>query len=97
MWWPGSPMWLVTGIVSAGLLVASNYANAAIVRSTPGYGEVSAAQLMLLWCSRPRISWVAVLFMWVQKEQSMCVHFSCKNLLFQVFLFFKHFFGEQNS
>jgi hypothetical protein len=68
---PGSPMWLFTGMLSAGLLVASNYANAAIVRSTPGYLSVPVTQLMLLWCSRPRISWVAVLLIWVQKEQSM--------------------------
>ncbi|KAN0102623.1 hypothetical protein V8E51_010936 [Hyaloscypha variabilis] len=68
---PGSPMWLFTGTLSAGLLVASNYANAVIVRSTPGYSSVPVAQLMLLWCSRPRISWVAVLLIWMQKEQSM--------------------------
>ena len=68
---PGSPMWLFSGILSAGLLVASNFANAAIVKSTPGYSSVPVAQLMLLWCSRPRISWVAVLLIWVQKEQSM--------------------------
>jgi len=44
-----------------GLQIGLNFVSAALVKRTPGYGHVPLGRLALLFCCRPRLSWVATL------------------------------------
>jgi hypothetical protein len=67
----GSPWWFGIGLMSALLNILSNVGSAMLVHSTPGFKHVPIFPLALLWCSRPRISWAAVLLVRLEKEKSM--------------------------
>jgi hypothetical protein len=67
-------MWPLVALLFVGLGIAVNFGNALIVRATPGFGSISVVDLVLLWCSRPRVSWMAACFVFVGKENG--VYFS---------------------
>ncbi|KAK5045970.1 hypothetical protein LTR84_008756 [Exophiala bonariae] len=48
--------WYCTGIFMAALQISAIGLNALLTRSTPGYEDISAAQLILLWCTMPRLT-----------------------------------------
>ncbi|KAG7412110.1 hypothetical protein Forpe1208_v009349 [Fusarium oxysporum f. sp. rapae] len=52
--------WISGGIILGCIHLLANLANATIVQATPGYEDVPAIQLMLLWCSLPRLSWLPI-------------------------------------
>ncbi|KAJ3535026.1 hypothetical protein NM208_g7299 [Fusarium decemcellulare] len=52
--------WLFGGILIASPQLLANWINGRIVQSTPGYESVPVFQLMLLWCSLPRLDWVTI-------------------------------------
>ncbi|OCK89295.1 uncharacterized protein K441DRAFT_681270 [Cenococcum geophilum 1.58] len=65
----GSRAWLLTGPVTVGLHVASNAIGAYLIKSTRGYEAVNIWQLILLWCTRPRLAWMIVaLIPWQAKD-----------------------------
>jgi hypothetical protein len=53
--------WFLTGLMAAALYLCANWINAVSIQSTPGYGEFPITQLVLLWCSMPRFTWLTVL------------------------------------
>lgn len=53
--------WIANGTLGAGLYVFANFFNAVLVRNVGGYQDVPVAQVVLLWCSMPRLTWLAVL------------------------------------
>jgi hypothetical protein len=53
-------MWLLSAVISVALHVTSNFVNALLVKRTPGYSDVSIWALTLMWCTRPRLAWLAV-------------------------------------
>jgi hypothetical protein len=67
----GSSGWPLMGVLSACLHVSSNLVNARIIRSVPGYEDVPFAALALLWCTRPRLSWLAVFLATREAEDGM--------------------------
>jgi hypothetical protein len=67
----GSRAWALMGVLSACLHLCANLINAYIIRSTPGYEHVPFVSLALLWCTRPRLSWLAVFLAGVECEDGM--------------------------
>lgn len=53
--------WIITGILIAAVQLLANGVNAYLVQKTPGYEDVLVVQLMLLWCSMPRLGWLMIL------------------------------------
>jgi hypothetical protein len=66
-----SRYWYFTGLVAVGLHLASNAANAAIIKGTPGYGNTSIKDLTFFWCTRPRLAWLVVALLPYEAEKSM--------------------------
>ncbi|KAF5570514.1 hypothetical protein FPHYL_1190 [Fusarium phyllophilum] len=52
--------WILGGVLLGCIQLLANLANATIVQATPGYEDISAVQLMLLWCSLPRLNWLPI-------------------------------------
>ena len=63
------------GILSDCMNVCANLANAALIRHTPGFEDTPLAALALLWCTRPRLSWLAVFLAAFQAKEGM--YFNC--------------------
>jgi hypothetical protein len=65
----GSKLWILTGPLTAVLHILSNTVAAVMIKHTPGYSNVDAGQLILLWCTRPRLAWLIVaLLPWGAKD-----------------------------
>ncbi|PWY83888.1 hypothetical protein BO94DRAFT_625433 [Aspergillus sclerotioniger CBS 115572] len=60
--------WMCKGTVIATLQVTANWFNALIVQSTSGYEDVPVIQLMLLWSSMPRFTWLSILVIGLQSS-----------------------------
>jgi hypothetical protein len=67
----GSRAWVFMGVLSACLHLCANLVNAYIIRSTPGYEHVPFVSLALLWCTRPRLAWLAVFLAGVECEDGI--------------------------
>ena len=52
---------VIMGVVLAGLQLGFNFWVAHIIKSAPGYNEVPLHMLALLFCCRPRLSWLSCL------------------------------------
>lgn len=60
----GTGAWLGTTLMAllfTGLQVGSNFGIAYLIKATPGYHDVPASMLALLFCCRPRLGWLACL------------------------------------
>jgi hypothetical protein len=53
--------WIGRALMIVALHVAANFANAAITQSVWGYENVPTIQLVLIWCSLPRSTWIPLL------------------------------------
>ncbi len=67
----GSPMWPVTMCIMTVLHVVGTTINTTLVKHTVGFSHIKISQLVILWLSRPRISWLVVLALPVEAERSM--------------------------
>jgi hypothetical protein len=67
----GSRAWVLMGVLSACLHLCANLVNARIICSTPGYEQIPFVSLALLWCTRPRLAWLAVFLAGVECEDGM--------------------------
>ena len=61
--------WFLGGAMSAGLSMGANAINAKLIKQTQGFGSISVTQLVLLWCARPRLSWLGGLLAIVGEDQ----------------------------
>jgi len=66
LWHPHPWCWIFTGILIAALQLLANWFNAFLVQKTLGYEHVPVIQLMLFWCSMPRLAWLTILLIGVQ-------------------------------
>ncbi|KAF1836883.1 hypothetical protein BDW02DRAFT_566653 [Decorospora gaudefroyi] len=62
--------WFLTGLAIAAIYLVPHWLNAVLVQSIPGYEDVPIAQLVLLWTSMPRLTWLTVLLVGLQPLQS---------------------------
>jgi hypothetical protein len=58
--------WVLTGVALAAFHLLANWINAVIIQSTPGHEDMPITQLVLLWCSMPRVTWLTVLLVGIQ-------------------------------
>ncbi|KAK4447257.1 hypothetical protein QBC34DRAFT_467864 [Podospora aff. communis PSN243] len=68
---PHSRSWLYMGPLVASIQVLVTTANALITKRTPGYEDVSLIQLVLVWLSRPRLAWLALVLAPFQSTEAM--------------------------
>ncbi|PYH69983.1 uncharacterized protein BO88DRAFT_387077 [Aspergillus vadensis CBS 113365] len=59
--------WAFKGIILATVQIFAHFSSSILVQNVRGYEEVSIFQLMLLWCSMPRLSWLAMLLLGLQQ------------------------------
>ncbi|OJJ83808.1 uncharacterized protein ASPGLDRAFT_66762 [Aspergillus glaucus CBS 516.65] len=70
--WHSHPWcWFFKGTLIATLQLLANWFNVLFVQKTPGYEDVPVIQLMLLWCSMPRLAWLTILLIGVQPFGAM--------------------------
>ena len=62
--------WFLGGVISAGISMGANAINAKLIQQTPGFGNISITQLVLLWCARPRLSWLGALLANIGEEKN---------------------------
>jgi hypothetical protein len=69
---PDMHLWWISGILTLCLHVLSNAVNAILIQRTPGFASVNVGQLILLWCTRPRLAWMVMLYLMpMDAEQTM--------------------------
>ena len=61
--------WFLSGAISAGFSIGANAINAKLIKETQGFGSISVTQLVLLWCARPRLSWLGGLLAVVGEDK----------------------------
>ncbi|KAF2473673.1 uncharacterized protein BDR25DRAFT_332525 [Lindgomyces ingoldianus] len=71
LWQPHQWCWFSRGILIAVLQLLANWFNAFLVQKTLGYEDVPVIQLMLLWCSMPRLAWLATLLIGLQPFEAI--------------------------
>jgi hypothetical protein len=60
---PDMHLWWLSGILTISLHILSNAVNAILIKKTPGFASVDVGQLVLLWCTRPRVAWMVMLYL----------------------------------
>ncbi|KAE9372545.1 hypothetical protein N431DRAFT_466789 [Stipitochalara longipes BDJ] len=60
---PDSNLWWLSGILTVSLHILSNAINAILIQRTAGFASVDVGQLVLLWCTRPRLAWMVMLYL----------------------------------
>jgi hypothetical protein len=83
---PHSRGWLFTGPIAISFHFISNAINAYSIRGTPGFEQVNAGQLILFWCTRPRLSWMIVTLVPWQAKDEMYFSVAASTLLAEIVL-----------
>lgn len=73
-------------LISVALNMFANLINALLVQHTPGFEAVPIGALVLFWCTRPRIAWVATALMKVEEKKSMYFSLGASSLLAEIVL-----------
>ncbi len=81
-----SKWWFVSAIIVVALQLVSNLLNALLIRRVPGYSHISIGGLTLLWCTRPRVSWLAILLVSIGAEEAMYFSSAASSLLAELVL-----------
>ncbi|KAF2690498.1 hypothetical protein K458DRAFT_439447 [Lentithecium fluviatile CBS 122367] len=58
--------WFSTGMLIAALQLLANLVNVILIQGTLGYEDIPVTQLILLWCSMPRLAWLTFLLIGLQ-------------------------------
>lgn len=78
--------WLLTGPLSCVLHIISNAISASLIKHTPGYESVDVGQLILLWCTRPRLAWMIVALVPFQADNEIYVSVASSTLIAEILL-----------
>ncbi|KAF2679979.1 hypothetical protein K458DRAFT_345854 [Lentithecium fluviatile CBS 122367] len=81
-----SMMWLLTGPLTVLLHVASNAIAALLIKRTRGFEGVDVGQLILLWCTRPRLAWMVVILIPFQAADEIYFSVASSTLLAEMVL-----------
>ncbi|KAH7321492.1 hypothetical protein BKA65DRAFT_512296 [Rhexocercosporidium sp. MPI-PUGE-AT-0058] len=87
LWHPHPWCWFFKGTLIAALQLLANWINAFLVQNTAGYKDIPVIQLMLLWCSIPRLAWLPILLI-VQPFEEMSISAAASSLYAEMFLQF---------
>jgi hypothetical protein len=88
LWHPHPWCWFFKGTLIAALQLLANWFNMFLVQKTPGYEDVPVIQLMLLWCSMPRLAWLTILLIGVQPFEAMNFSAAASSLFAEMILQF---------
>jgi len=105
LWHLDPRYWFLTGALIAALQLLGNWFNVLFVQETLGYEDVPVIQLMLLWCSVPRLNWLTVLLASVQPFEPLnfaaVASSLCAETILQVFssyyIIMTFFYGLEHS
>lgn len=70
-WYPHPGSWFFKGTLIVALQLLANWFSTFLVQKTPGYEDVPFVQLMLLWFSIPRLTWLTILLIGVQSPEAL--------------------------
>ncbi|KAH6706497.1 hypothetical protein BKA61DRAFT_739410 [Leptodontidium sp. MPI-SDFR-AT-0119] len=85
---PHPGCWFFKGTIIATIQLLANLINAFLVQNTPGYENVPAFQLMLLWCSIPRLAWLPILLIGVYPFEATNISAAASTLFAEMILHF---------
>jgi hypothetical protein len=85
-WHPRPSSWFFKGTLIAVLQLLANWFNTFLVQKTPGYEDVPVVQLMLLWCSVPRLAWLPILLIGVQPIEAIDFSAAASSLFAELIL-----------
>ncbi|KAL2823226.1 hypothetical protein BDW59DRAFT_148869 [Aspergillus cavernicola] len=71
LWHSHPQCWFFKGTLIAALQLLAIWFNVLSVQNTSGYEDVPVIQLMLLWCSMPRLAWLTILLIGLQPFGAM--------------------------
>ena len=80
--------WIFKGTLIAAFQLLANFFNALLIQNTPGYEDVPVYQLMLLWCSVPRLAWLPILLICIQPYDGMNISAAASSLFAEIILQF---------
>lgn len=80
--------WLFDGTSIIALQLLASWLNVFLIQKSPGYEDVPAVQLILLWCSMPRPTWLTILLIGVQPFESMNLSAAASSLFAETILQF---------
>ncbi|KAF2123557.1 hypothetical protein P153DRAFT_352009 [Dothidotthia symphoricarpi CBS 119687] len=86
LWPPHSWNWVSSGISIATLQLLGNWFNVALVQNTLGYEDIPILQLMLLWCSLPRLSWLPILLIGKQPFEAVNISAAASSVFAEAIL-----------
>lgn len=79
--------WFFRGFLIAACQIIANYNNAFGVQRIPGYEDVPTTQLLLLWCTTPRLlTWLPILLLGLQPFETINLSAAGSCLLAEVIL-----------
>jgi hypothetical protein len=81
-----STNWALKGISIAILQILANWFNAMLVQTTLGFEDVPIIQLMLLWCTLPRLTWLPTAIVGVQPFKAVNFSAAASSLLAEIVL-----------
>ncbi|KAI1128145.1 hypothetical protein F5Y10DRAFT_181348 [Nemania abortiva] len=61
LWNPHPGSWVSKGALIVALQLLANWVNTFLIQNNPGYGDIPVVQVMLFWCSMPRLTWLIIL------------------------------------
>lgn len=82
----GSGWWVMMGPLTVALHLIANAISATLIKRTPGYGDVDIGRLVLLWCTRPRVSWMVVMLLPFDAKNSIYFSVATSSLLAEALL-----------
>jgi hypothetical protein len=82
----GSWMWIIVGPLTVVLHIVSNTVGALLIRSTPGYQDIDVGQLILLWCTRPRMAWMVIALIPWQAKNAIYFSVAASSILSEAIL-----------
>ncbi|KAI1345656.1 hypothetical protein F5Y01DRAFT_51426 [Xylaria sp. FL0043] len=69
-WYPHPVSWFSKGTLIVALQLLANWFNTLLVQITPGYEDTPDVQLMLLWFSIPKLTWLTILLIGVRSSEA---------------------------
>ena len=81
-----SRMWMLMGPLTVALHIASNAVEAILIKSTKGFEGIDVVQLILLWCTRPRMAWMVIALIPWQAKDAMYFSVASSSIFSEVVL-----------
>ncbi|KAI0545161.1 hypothetical protein F4679DRAFT_588783 [Xylaria curta] len=71
LWHPHPGSWFSKGTLIVALQLLANWFNTFLIQTTPGYEDIPVVQLMLLFLSMPRLTWLTILLIGVRSPEAL--------------------------